>query len=42
MFKAVIQEFTSMPDGSNQIVIQYTAGPAGNALASGLEIVPST
>jgi len=40
MFKAVIQEFTSTPDDTNQIVIQYTAGPAGNALASGLEIVP--
>ena len=41
MFKAVIKEFTAPPDDSNQIVIQYTAGPAGNALASGLEIVPS-
>jgi hypothetical protein len=39
-FKAVVEEFMATPDANNQIVIQYLAGPAGNALASGLEIIP--
>ena len=40
MFKALVEEFTAMSNFSNQIVIAYTAGSAGNALSSGIEVIP--
>lgn len=39
-FKAIVEEFQATPDANHQIVVQYIATGAGNALANGLEVVP--
>jgi hypothetical protein len=39
-FRAIVEEFQITPNASGQIVVEYVAGRTGNALASGLEIIP--
>jgi len=38
-FKAVVEEFTAVANSNGQIVIARTYGPAGNPLASGIEVI---
>jgi malectin (di-glucose binding ER protein) len=39
-FKAIVKQFTAMPDTGGNIILAFTYGPAGNPLLSGLEVIP--